>query len=78
MKKIYNLTLEDYCKNEIEEMKKEKFDISPEFFRSEYYDIVCSFIRNGWKISKRVYDSIPDLHYWIDKHYLIHGNNIIA
>lgn len=53
--------------------------IKPEkYFLQEYLDFVSNRIRAGEKITKSVYENIPDLHYWIDHCYTIHRISVIA
>ena len=78
MKKVIDTTLEEYTKDILEECKKEGIKgITEETFRQQYYDTICENIRNNINISQRVYNAIPDLHYWIYKHYEMRGYKVI-
>ena len=65
MNKVIDITLDDFSKEFIEA----KIINNKEQLRSEYYEIICNAIKKNINISQRVYDSIPDLHYWIYKHF---------
>ena len=74
---VIDTTLEEYAQNIIIEMNKQGMKCKPEDFRSQYYDDICNAIKSNINISQRVYDSIPDLHFWIYKHYEMIGYKVV-
>ena len=77
MIRVIDTTIEEYSKNIINEMNKLGEKCNVEHFRSQYYEEICKSIKNNINISKRVYDSIPDLHYWIYKHFEVRGYKVV-
>ena len=76
-KSVIDTTLEEYANNIIIEMNKQGMKCKTEDFRSQYYDEICKAIKSNINISQRVYDSVPDLHFWIYKHYEMLGYKIV-
>lgn len=76
-RKVIDTTLEEYTRDILLQCEKENIKVTSEDFRQSYYDDICNAIKNDIDISERVYNSIPDLHYWIEKHFLKNGKNII-
>lgn len=77
-RQVIDTTFDEYANSIIEEFMKYGINMKIENFRGEYYNKICEELNNGNGITKRVYDNIPDLHYWINKHFIIHGNNVIV
>lgn len=73
---VINYTLSEYCEKYSEAIKT--FGMKESDFIQEYYDNICENIKSGNRITKRVYENIPELHFWINKHFLIHGINVIV
>jgi len=76
-KSVIDTTLEEYAENIIKEMNKQGMKCKTEDFRSSYYDEICNAIKTNINISQRVYNSIPDLHFWIYKHYEMLGYKVV-
>jgi len=76
-KVVIDTTLEEFSKNIMMALEKQKTKCKVEDFRSQYYDVICSELKKNINISQRVYDSIPDLHYWIYKHFEMIGYKVV-
>ena len=78
MEEVIRVTLNDYCKNIVNELETVGIKEKESTFYGEYYNMITESLMSGKLITQEVYNSIPDLHYYINKHYLIHGNNVIC
>ena len=76
-RKVIDTTLEEYTKDILLQCEKENIKVTSEDFRQSYYDDICNAIKNDIDISERVYNSIPDLHYWIYKHFQSRGYKVV-
>lgn len=78
MQKIINATLEEFTENILNEAKENGITgVNMETFRQQYYDTICDAIRKNINITRRVYENVPDLHYWLYKHYEMIGYKIV-
>lgn len=75
---VINELFKDYIKRYESEIKELEIKKPEDYFMQEYYDYICESIKSGNKITQNVYDNIPDLHYWIEHTFIIHGYNVVA
>lgn len=75
--KIIVKTLHLYTREAVEICRKNGIKLAENDFVQQYYDVICQLLREDVCITEEVYNEIPELHYWINKHFTIHGKNVV-
>ena len=79
MKQVINTNYKEYIHDIMKQFEDEygTGKVNPDMFRQNYLDTICDNLRKGVLLSKKVYDEIPELHYWINKHFEKHGDIVV-